>query len=114
MQLFAFVIALVVACVLAKEKTVVSEKDNALNCKLEKKDPRPFVGLSPLVGSSHWCAFTEQSVCVVLQLAVTLQTWLTKPTLFSLSLGCIHPQPPQTGEHSFGFAYVVQSDFRLQ
>jgi hypothetical protein len=29
MQLFAFVIALVVACVLAKEKTVVSEKDNA-------------------------------------------------------------------------------------
>ena len=30
MQLFAFVIALVVACVLAKEKTVVSEKDNAI------------------------------------------------------------------------------------
>ena len=74
MQLFAFVIALVVACVLAKEKTVVSEKDNALNCKLNRI---PFVGLSPL----FWL---ESLVCIHraerVSGASTCKLWLTKPT----------------------------------
>jgi hypothetical protein len=43
-----------------------------------------------------------------------LQTLANQTNPTSLSLGCIHPQPPQTGELSFGFAHVVQGDFKLQ